>query len=427
MTKKCAAVTAGSERADCGSPIFVGIQETDQQECLSISNKSGGIKMEYVLISSWSHGEEKGGISQYAFDSETGEMRFIKSMNEEKSCNVSYLDKKRGILYVLNECADLDTMRVGGGGEVLAYRLNPESKELELMDSKATCCTNPAHLSLDGTGKYMVIAHHGTRSYVTKAERDESGKFHPVVLFDDSAVELLEIREDGSFGEILDVVKHTGEGPEKRQANAHPHSASVSPSGNLFAVCDKGCDIVVLYRIDRERKELIPCDRAEVPPGSMPRYCVFHPTLPLLYHNSENSMDIHVYRYDESGKMEWNGVYHGLEDDSLAKSAREPVEQQGLCMDKEGRFLYSILRGPNQIGVFEINQEDGSLTLIQNMPIDYGWPRGIALSTDGKFMLLTCFKGEKLVVMRIGEDGKLSHSGLEYDQHNAAYATFWES
>lgn len=380
--------------------------------------------MEYVFVSSWSHGNERGGISQYGFCPETGEMTHIKTLSEDKSCNASFLDEKRGVLYVLNESSDLSAMRVGGGGEILAYRLNKQTGAFEWMDSKPTYCANPVQLSMDATGKYMIIAHHATRSYVTKIEKDENGKYQPVVLFDDSAIELWSIHDDGSLGELLDVVKHTGQGPGARQTNAHPHSATISPSGSLFAVCDKGSDVVCMYKIDRENNKLARCEGAAfAPAGSMPRYCVFHPTQPWFYHNNEGNADIQAYRYDEDGGLEWKGTYHALEE-KLKGIGREPVEQQGLCIDKAGRFLYSVVRGPNQVAVFEINQADGALTLIQNMPIDFEWPRGMALSSDGKFLVVTCLKGQKIVVLRVGEDGKLSFSGFEYHQPCAAYATF---
>jgi 6-phosphogluconolactonase (cycloisomerase 2 family) len=381
--------------------------------------------MGYVFISSWAHGKERGGISLYRFCEETGEMTLLKTLDEDKSCAASLVDEKRGVLYVLNECTDLSTMRAGGGGEILAYQLDAKTGDFTRLDSRPTYCPNPTQLALDPTGQYMVVANHGSKGCVTKIQRDENGQYRPVVLFDDSVVELLEVREDGSLGEILDAVKHTGEGPGNRQTNAHPHSATMSPSGKLFAVCDKGNDTVRMYQIDRKDQRLVPCGQAvSAPPGSMPRYCVFHPTQPWFYHNNEGSLDVHAYRYEETGQLEWIGAYHGLLEPAEGNTG-EPFEQQGLCIDAEGRFVYSVMRGPNRVAVFQVDQADGSLRPIQNMDVPFPWPRGATLSPDGRFLIVSCLKGQKVVVLRVEKDGTLSSTGFEYDHPCAAYATFW--
>lgn len=381
--------------------------------------------MEYVFVSSWSHGDETGGIRQYSFDSRSGEMKYIRTFNEEKSCGVSYIDGMRGIMYVLNESDNLGTMRVGGGGEILTYRLDRETGGVELIAATPTFSPNPCQFSLDATGNYMVVANHGGRSHVTKIRKDAHGRYRPEVLFDDGAVELFKINNDGSVGELLDVVIHTGSGPKPRQISPHPHSAARSPSGKWFAVCDKGTDEISFYQINREQNRLVLCpNKASAPPGFMPRYCLFHPTKPFFYHNGEGSLELAAYRYDEEGNLEHIGTYDARMGNTPCVE-KDPEEQQGLCMDRGGQYLYDVLRGPNQVAVFRVDQENGALTLIQNQTINHAWPRGALLSPDGRFLLVTCLKGEKIVVLRVREDGTLVPTGFEYDQPCAAYASFW--
>lgn len=381
--------------------------------------------MEYVFVSSWSHGDETGGIRQYRFDPHSGEMKYIRTFNEEKSCDVSYIDGARGVMYVLNEKENSDTMRAGGGGEILTYRLDQETGGVELAEATPTYVPNPCQFSLDAEGKYMVVANHGGRSHVTRIRKGADGRYRPEVLFDDGAVELFAVRDDGSIGELLDVDVHTGSGPKPRQMSPHPHSAARSPSGKWFAVCDKGTDEIFFYQIDREQNRLIPCpDKRAVQPGYMPRYCLFHPTAPFLYHNGEGALELAAYRYDEEGKLTPIGTYNTLMDGTPCDGERS-VEQQGLCMDRDGKYLYDVLRGPNQVAVFRVDQRDGTLALVQNLKVDHAWPRGVTLSPNGRFLLVTCLEGGKIVVLRVREDGTLAATGFEYDQPCAAYTSFW--
>lgn len=362
------------------------------------------------------------GISQYKFASETGALELVRVLCENTVFGTLRMDEERGILYALNEGGDRPGMRAGGGGSIYEFHLDRATGEVMRTEIRPVYSANPAYCTLDAEKKFMVVANHGTRAYVTKIERDDGGKYRPVVLFDDTPVTLFAVNPDGSVGEILDVVKHTGSGPDPKQLCAHPHSAERSPSDRLFAVCDKGNDHVFMYRIDGEAGKLVLCGQpTAVPPGSAPRYCAFHPTLPYFYHNNEGSTQVCAYRYDEEGALAPIGAYEALEG-----AAPGHNEQQGLCMDAVGDFLYDVVNGANVIAVYRVNPGDGSLTLIQNQLVGHEWPRGAALSPDGKFMVVACMRSQKLVVFRVQEDGTLAPTGLEYDRPNAAGVTFWD-
>ena len=383
----------------------------------------------YVFISSWSKEEtlpEGFGVGQYEFNTRTGELKLVRMVDDSNRLSVLHLDKKRNILYVVEEGVDLPAMRCGGGGSVYAFQLDPATGESRRISCVPTFCTNPAYLSLDQTGKYLVVAHHATHSYITKIGKDESGTYHPIVEFDDSLVELFAVNEDGTIGKLLDVAKHTGHGPREKQKNPHPHCAVMSPSGNLFAVCDKGNDGVYLYKIDRENNKIAACGPPYMtPPGTMPRYCVFHPTLPYFYCNCEGAAEVLAFRYDEAGHLDLLGTFGALTPEN-APPAGVHYGQQAICMHSSGRFLYDIICDAEVVAVYQIDQEDGSLTLIQNQPIGYGWSRGVTLSPDGRFLLAMCCRGNKTVVFSVGADGKLGPTGHEYHHTAAADAVFWE-
>ena len=383
--------------------------------------------MRYVFVSGWRREPGQGGITQYTMDPESGELQKVRTFFEETSFNVTYLDKKNDVLYALNEVADLPELRFGGGGRVYIFHLDRETGECKKSDVLPMFCACPTNLSLSSDGKYVLAAGHGTRGYVTKLVQNAFGEYNPVVLMDDTPVVLYAKNPDGTVGKILDVDKHTGSGPSPKQTTARPHTVTPSPSGKLYAVCDKGNDHVYMYRIDEEANKLVLCSEpVAVAPGTEPRYCVYHPTLPFFYHNCENTTQMHAYHYNEEGKLSPIGQVEALEDRSLLSQCRV-VEQQGLCMHPSGLYLYDVIYGPNQVAVFRVDQNDGSLTLIQNEAVGADWPRGLSISPDGKFLIVTCVRGKKVIVYRIGEDGLLTPTGVSCDQDNAAYATFWDA
>ncbi len=377
--------------------------------------------MNYVFVSGWMREPGRGGIAQFRFDPGSGQLSPVRTLLEDVSFNVMYMDEQRDILYALNEETNLPTLRIGGGGSVYSFHLDRNTGDIKKTEITPLYCSNPCNLSLDADGKYMLVTGHGSKNYVTKMERDAFGKYHPVVLLDDTPVVLLSVNPDGSIGEILDIDKHTGSGPHPKQLTARPHSATRSPSGKLFAVCDKGNDHVYMYRIDKEKNKLVLCDTpTAVPPGTEPRYCVYHPERPFFYHNTESSSKVFAYRYEEDGRLSLLGTYEGLETPHHGK-----LEQQGLCMHPSGLYLYDTINGLNTIAVFRIDPATGALELIQNQSVDYDWPRGAALSPDGKFLLVACVRGKKVAVYRINDDGTLSPTEFSCDWENAAYVTFW--
>lgn len=382
----------------------------------------------YVYASGWTHGRGKGGIGLFTMDAESGALSFVEKFAAGIDFNVTLFDAGRALLYALNTGSDLPGLRGGGGGRVFVFRADPATGRLTQIGCTPLWSSNPAQLSLDASGKYLVVANHGTRSTVTKVKKDAFGRYYPCVERDDSTVELFAIEDDGCVGELLDVVYHVGSGPEWRQASAHPHSCEMSPDGRFFVVCDKGRDTVTMYRIDSLKHKLIRFgDEAHHAPATLPRYVKFHPTLPCFYHNNEACMDLHAFRYDDSGHLELIDTCTSLPDgDRAPKKEGEVYEQQCLVMHPNGRYLYDVARGPNCITVFSLDPYSGIPRCIQHVFTEGQWPRGLALSPDGRFMLLCNVNSHEIEVYSVGVDGLLSPTGHKATLECAAYATFWK-
>lgn len=380
----------------------------------------------FVYISSWAKGPGSPGVhglSGYEFQTQTGDLRWIQTVEENVLFNVTYFDRTRGILYALEEGNDLPGLRGGGGGRVFVFRIDPDSGELTKLGCTPTWCASPCYLTLDESGAFLIVSHQGSYAAVTKIGQDAQGNFYPVVERDDVAVELFQVHEDGTLGRLLDVDKRIGSGPEKRQVHARPHTAVRSPSGKLFAVCDKGDDTVSMYMLDGEKGKLIrPRHIHQHAPGLLPRYCVFHPEKPWFYHNTERDAAVYSFTYQEDGQLQQTGVCQAAPADCAMQE--RALEQQGFVISRDGRYLYDIVRGPNLAAVLEVDQDDGSLKVIQNQPIPGKWPRGCALSPDGRFLLVCCLDSGEVVEFAVGADGRLRETGKVTPHHAAAYVIF---
>lgn len=382
----------------------------------------------FVYVSSWAKGPGSfgpHGLSGYGFQADSGDLQWIETVEKEILFNVTYFDRTRGILYALEEGNDLPGLRGGGGGRVFVFRIDPVSGRLTKIGCTPTWCASPCYLTMDQSGTFLIVSHQGSYAAITKIGEDAYGNYYPVVERDDVVVELFEVHEDGTLGRLLDVDKCCGTGPEKRQVHARPHTVVRSPNGKLFAVCDKGNDTVSMYLLDQEKGKLIrPKHIYRHKLGLLPRYCVFHPEKPWFYHNTESGSEVYSFTYGEDGALHPNGICRTTPPD--CEMQERILEQQGLVISQDGCYIYNIVRGPNLVVVLAVDQENGSLKVIQHQALKGKWPRGCALSPDGRFLLVCCLDSGEVVEFAVGSDGCLCETGKTYPLNATAYVIFCE-
>lgn len=379
----------------------------------------------FAYVSCWNKKvTEKGvlGINAYEFDEETGKMKLISKVEEDTLFNVSFYDSSRGILYALNETDKIPERRDAGGGRIFAFKVDSQTGELTEICRKNTWGSSPSYICLDESGKYLIVSHHGGKAAVTKIGKDAEGNFYPKVEYDDTNVVVFEVNEDGTIGKMTDCIWHEGDGPEKRQAHPHPHSAVKSPLANLYAVCDKGNDTVRMYGFNAGSGKLIPPKYVyQAPPAMLPRYCVYHPDKFWFYNNNENTSTLSCYEYDSDGVMKFMGNVEVA--DPNGEMVEKTIEQQGLVINPEGKYIYDILRGQNVVSVLEVG-EDGMPVPVQYKAIPGQWPRGCAMSPDGRFLVVTALTSGNVIVYPVGKDGCLKEPAYVMDVPFAAYTTF---
>ena len=381
----------------------------------------------FLYMSRWAFHGGAPGLGLFSFDTQTGELEFLRHLNETISLDPTYLDEEKKILYICNEANLVDETGYDTG-RVYAYRIDPEDGSLEELFRQDTYCPFPDYVNFTPDKKYMIIPHHSWATGITNIEKDESGNYVPITRWMDSAIDLFRMKPDGTVDKLVDVKKHCFDKRTKDYENRvtvpHPHCAVRSPSGKLFAVCDKGDCHVYLYTVDTETEELKLLSRTmSDAPLSESRYCAFHPTKPFFFVNHEHSahgkMMVSAFHYTEDGTLTPINKVDCLPEGASADCG------QGFCISNDGKYLYNLLNGYNAVAVLNIDQETGEISVVQHIVVEGTHPRICALSPDGRFLITTCLGGE-IAVYRVGEDGWLSKTEHSAHLRDSAYITFFD-
>jgi 6-phosphogluconolactonase len=375
---------------------------------------------------SWDAPQPTGkGFGIFRYDKTTGELELIKSTVMDKiGVGATCLDSKRKILYCTHEFMTQPGYFRGGGGLVYALAINPQTGDLTEINHQPSYGSLPSYLAVDATGKYLIVVTHTGNTPITRTEKDPSGKYRIVVEYDEAATILFRLNHDGSIGDPCDIYKHSGSGPDAEQSHPRVHSVMMSPSGKLFAVCDKGADRLYFFRINRQTEKLEVCggEGYKSFPGSLPRYGVFHPTAPYFFMNHEVKPVISIFRYDEDGKLEF---IHAVDVLPEGSKIDRTTMQSDIRIHPSGKYLYDLIRGSNVVSVFAVQEKTGEIELIQTVKLEGGAPRGCVVSPDGRFLYVALTSIQKVVILAIGEDGKVNFTGKSVGQPSPGNVTFF--
>ena len=194
------------------------------------------------------------GIYCFQFDPATASLT-LKGITEGVR-NASYLcfDAKREHLYCVNEMKEWNG-QFGGG--ISAFRIDQETGALTFLNAKPSKGTDPCHIILDKTGRFLFVANFASGSFIG-----------------------YRIEADGSLGEECCFVQHEGTSIDPvRQKGPHAHAVEVDGQGHFLYVPDLGMDKVMIYELDTASGAVRPASQpfVSVKPGAGPRQLVMHP------------------------------------------------------------------------------------------------------------------------------------------------------
>lgn len=183
----------------------------------------------------------------------------------------------------------------------------------------------------------------------------------------------------------------------QRQTRPHPHSITFDPEGKRAIACDLGTDQLLEYEVSGEGHRPL-CDRPNIVPcipGSGPRHLVFHPCGRWLYVVNELSSTVTAYHYSSaSGIGRPLGTWTTLPDDWEGLSLPAAIRT-----DLAGDKLFVSNRGHDSIVTFDIDAASGTLQRGVFKRCGGRLPRDIAVTPDGRALLVANEKTGSLVAL----------------------------
>ena len=337
-----------------------------------------------VYIGTYTHGDSEG-IYVYRLDLSSGALEFESKATGVESPSFLALHPEHRYLYAVNAVREVDGVPTGC---VSAFRINPDTGALTSLNRQLSGGPGPCHLSVDHTGRYVLVANYAGGS-----------------------VAMLPIQSDGSLGEATDFVQHTGSSVNPdRQEGPHAHSINID-AGNRYAFApDLGTDKILIYELDLNHGKLKPNSQpwVEVHAGAGPRHFDFHPNGRWAYAINELDSTITAFDYDSSG-----GVLTEIE--SLS-TLPDDFDGTNHCADvhvsPSGRFVYGSNRGHDSIVIFVIDEHTGQLSLVGHESTQGEIPRNFAIDPTGMLLLAANQESDSVVTFWIdAETGELNPTG----------------
>ncbi|HSS97553.1 MAG TPA: lactonase family protein, partial [Terriglobales bacterium] len=262
---------------------------------MKLSRRISSFLLLLVFLSSFSFAEagkylvyvgtytERGskGIYVYRYDEATGNLEGLGLAAETPSPSFLAISPNHKFLYAANET---DEYQGQSSGSVTAFSIDAKTGKLTLLNQVASKGASPCHISVDHTGKFVLVAN-----------------------YTGGNVSVFPVGEDGRLGAASDFIQHEGSGPNHdRQEKAHAHWIDVSPDNRFALNADLGLDKVFVYRFDARKGKLTPNNPpfAKIAPGAGPRHLAFAPNGKFAYVIDEMASTITAFSYDaKAGKL----------------------------------------------------------------------------------------------------------------------------
>jgi len=298
---------------------------------------------------------------------------------------------------------------VTSGGDrhgVTAFRVDPTTGALNPHGAAASLRARPIHITGDVPGKHLLVAYN-----------------------DPSGVSVHAINADGTVGAEVRQ-------PGNLDVGIYAHQVRVMPGNRGVVLVTRGNQAtsttaedpgaLKVFRFDNGRLS----NAASIAPaqgrGFRSRHLDFHPTRPWVFLTLESQNRVVVFRRASDDTL---GTEPLFSKSTLANSGGVSAGQTAstIHVHPNGQFVYVANRngaaaagGTNDIAVFQINQETGEPSLIQNIDTQGVTPRTFSLDPSGRMLVVgnqttldvrdggrTQTIPANLAVFRVQKDGRL--------------------
>jgi 6-phosphogluconolactonase len=276
-------------------------------------------------------------LTWYDVDRGTGALSKISSVTAFRT-GASFLAVRGDRMYAVAQNR-VGAYSIGAGGA------------LTFINDVASVGNGPTHVSIDATGKFVLVANYTAGNVGV----------HPV-------------QANGGLGAAIQTVA----------PGANAHLITVDPTNKYVFVPCLGSDYVAQYQFDASTGELTP---NAVPylmtvAGAGPRHLHFSPDGKHAYLINETNSTLQALAYDSS-----TGRLTSLQTlSSRAAGAMGNNTTAEIFVHPSGKFVYGSNRGDNNIAVFARDATTGMLTPVGHTSTQGMTPRNFGLDVEGKFL-----------------------------------------
>jgi len=331
------------------------------------------------------NGSKSKGIYAYRYDAGTQEITSLGLAAETINPSWIALHPNGRFLYAVNEVQNYKGPNSGG---ISAFSIDRATGKLTLLNEVASRGADPCYITVDQTGKYVLVAN-----------------------YTGGSIAVFPLRADGKLGEASAFIQHTGHSLNpKRQEAAHAHSIDLSPDERFAFVDDLGLDQLLVYKFDKSKGTLKSNSRpyAMFHAGSGPRHFALHPSGNFAYVISELASTVTAFSINlKVGTLNREQTISALPEDFRGEN-----DDAEIRILPSGKFLYASNRGHDSITVFAIDPAKGTLTLVEHAPTQGKTPRSFEIDPTGTLLFAENQGSNNIVVFRINENtGKLTPTG----------------
>jgi 6-phosphogluconolactonase len=342
-----------------------------------------------VYVGTYTNKTASKGIYAYLFDPVIGKLNALGVAAESEDPSFLAVHPSGKYLYAVNE---IDHFGGQKSGAVSSFAIDAKSGKLTLLNQASSQGAGPCYISLDKTGKFVLVAN-----------------------YDGGSIAVFPIREDGSLASGSAFVQHSGSSVDKeRQDGPHAHWIGTSPDNRFALAADLGLDEILVYRFNSAKGTLAPDTPpfAKLNPGAGPRHLAFHPNGKFAYVLTEMGSSVTAFAY-KAGKGSLSPLQTVSTLSILRKDYSGVKEAAEIAVHPNGKFLYTSNRaGIDSISTFSIDPVKGTLKLKDEYPTMGKTPRNFAIDPTGKFLLAANQETNNIVIFRIDSTtGALSPTG----------------
>ena len=326
------------------------------------------------------------GIYCYKLDLASGKLTEVGVTEGIKNPSFLAISPKGEYLYAVSEVSE------GGKptGAVTAFSLNRKSGKLTPLNHQSSEGAGPCHVSVDKTGRCVLVANYGGGSVAS-----------------------YQVADDGSLKPAASAIQHEGSSVDpNRQKEPHAHSINVSPDNRFAFAADLGLDKVLIYKLDPAKGTITPNEPAAgaTPPGGGPRHFAFRPDGRFAYVCNEMKSSVTAFTYDaEKGTLTELQTISTLPADQQELKGNSTAEIQ---VHPSGKFLYCSNRGHDSLAIYSIDEKTGKLTAAGHQKTLGKTPRNFGIDPTGAYVIACNQATDNVAVFKVDQaSGKLSQVG----------------